>query len=125
LKGNQNMEMRTTSILRVQRLARVAIVRVLIVGALTCVAAFEAHAVPGMLEPGGRSGVLQQTVSGVVRIDGVNYPLAAGAVIQTSRGIVLRPKMLEKMRGHMEVQYWLGTGAMSGEIVHMVLSARQ
>jgi hypothetical protein len=119
------MEMRTTSILRVQRLARVAIVRVLIVGALTCVAAFEAYAVPGMLEPGGRSGVLQQTVSGGVRIDGVNYPLAAEAVIQTSRGIVLRPKMLEKMRGHMEVQYWLGTGAMSGEIVHMVLSARQ
>ena len=119
------MKKRTTSIRRLQRLARVGIARALMVGALACLAAFEAQAVTGMLEPGGRDGVLQQTVRGVVRIDGVNYPLAAEAVIQTSRGSVLRPKMLEKMKGHMEVQYWLGTGAMNGEIVHMVLGARQ
>ena len=120
---------RRTRILRLQRFASVGIGRVVIVGALTCVGAVEAHAVTGASEQllqGARSGVLQRTVGGLVRIDGVNYSLASEAVILTSRGSSVRPRLLEKMNGRpVKVQYWFGTGATKGEIIKLIISERK
>jgi hypothetical protein len=123
------MDKRTTRVFRLQQFASGGIGRVLILGALTCAGAIEAHAVTqaiDQLQPGARRGVLQQTAGGVVRIDGVKYPLASDAVILTSRGKPLRPKLLEKMNGRqIKVQYWFATGAAKGEIVKIFISARK
>jgi hypothetical protein len=123
------MDKGTTRIFRLQRFTLAGIGRVLIVGALTCAGAIEAHAVTEAIDqllPGARSGVLQQTGGGVVRIDGVTYPLASDAVILTGTGSPMRPQLLEKMNGwQVEVQYWFGTGAVKGEIVKMLIIARK
>jgi len=123
------MDKRTTRILRLQEFASAGMARVLILGALICAGAIEAHAVTGavdQLQPGARRGVLQQTAGGVVRIDGVRFPLASEAVILTSKGNALRPKLLEKMNGRpVKVQYWFGAGATKGEIVKMLIMPRK
>jgi hypothetical protein len=128
MKGNTNMDKRTTRILRLQRFASAGIGRALILGLLICAGAIEAHAAEalGPVLPGARSGVLQQTGGGIVRIDGVKYPLADQALIQTNRGSLLTAKLLEKMNGqHVNVQYLLGTGARKGEIVRIIILAQR
>ena len=104
------------------------VLRALILGLLICAGAIEARAADalGPVLPGARSGVLQQTAGGLVRIDGVKYPLASDAVILTGRGSSVRPKLLEKMNGRpVTVQYWFGTGATKGEIVKMLILPRK
>ena len=120
------MDKRTTRVLRLQRFTSAGIGRVLILGLLTCAGAIDARAAeaPDPILQGGRSGVLQQTSGGIVQIDGVKYPLAAQAMIQTSRGSVLSAKLLEKMR-QVNVQYVLGTGATKGEIVRILIPAER
>lgn len=122
------MNKRTTWIARLQRSASAGIGRVLFLGALSCAGAIDAHAAEATdpILPGGRSGVLQHTSGGVARIDGVKYPLAEQVMIQTGRGGLLSAKLLEKMNGqHVNVQYLLGTGAMKGEIVRMIISVQR
>jgi hypothetical protein len=47
-------------------------------------------------------------------------------MIQTGRGDVLSAKLLEKMNGqHVNVQYVLGTGAMKGDIVRIIIPAQR
>ncbi|HEY3198292.1 MAG TPA: hypothetical protein VGJ57_09780 [Nitrospirales bacterium] len=93
---------------------------------MTCALALEPQGATKRLDPtlpGARSGVLQQTVNGVARIDGVTYPLAKGAMIQSSKGNQMLSKSLEQMKGqHLDVQYWLGTDVNKGQIVQMVIT---
>jgi len=122
------MDKPLTMILRLHRFAAAGIGRGLILGALTCAGAIGAHAAeaPGPILPGALSGVLQQASASNVRIDGVKYPLAAQVMIQTSRGNLLSPKLLEKMNGRgVNVQYLLGTGAMKGEIVRIIIPVQR
>ena len=137
------MDTRITRILRLQRFASARIGRGLLFGALICAGTIEAHAVdmagpippgarsgaaeaPDPIVPGARTGVLQQTSAGSVRIDGVKYPLAAQAMIQTTTGSSLTPKLLEQLNGQrMNVQYLLGTGDTKGEIIRIILPAQR
>jgi hypothetical protein len=102
--------------------------RALFLGVLSCSGATATHATeaPDPILPGARNGVLQRTFGGSVLIDGVKYPLAAQAMIQTSKGSVLSAKLLETLNGQrVKVQYVVGTGTLKGEIVRIVLPAQR
>jgi hypothetical protein len=117
-----------TAVTRLQRLRRCVWFNLgvfLIGGALTGALALEPHGTTRRLDPtlpGVRSGVLEQTVRGVTRIDGIGYPLAKGAIVQTSKGNQVLPKSLERMNGRqLKIQYWLGTDVSRGQIVQMLI----
>ena len=119
------MDTAATRLLRFRRCVRFSLAGFLIGGALTGALALEPQGTKRLdpTLPGVQSGILQQTVRGVARIDGITYPLAKGAIIQTSKGNQMPPKSLEQMnRRPVKVQYWLGTDMSKGEIVQMLIT---
>jgi len=119
------MNTAATRLERLRRCVWFSLAGWLIGGALTGALALEPQGTKKLDPrlPGVRSGVLQQTVRGVTRIDGLSYPLAKEAIIQTSKGNQVLPKSLERMNGRqLKIQYWLGTDVSKGQIVQMLIT---
>jgi hypothetical protein len=117
------IEKHITRAARIGRSVGISFAGILIAGALTFSVAGQAQAATegNLTLAGARSGVLKKPAGNLVVIDGNKYPLASGAVIQTTNGNRMLATSLEKMTG-LTVQYWLGTDALRGHIVQMLIT---
>jgi hypothetical protein len=72
--------------------------------------------------PGSRTGILTMAKANSVRIDGFQYKLAVGALIEDTGGNPL--PLLEYVWVDVElpVRYWLGTGPFSNQITQMIVT---